>query len=348
MAFKILPSIIFTLCFALFCGETAFAICNPYKGHWAYDKSYPLYDPASCPFISKDYDCVKYGRRDPFYLKYRWQPDSCDLPRFDGMNLLKKYRGKRIMFVGDSLGYDQYQSLVCLIHATAPNVRTTKVAVPEMHDVVRFEGYNMTVEYYLSHYFVDILLRRIGNQVAKVLDFGSMSAGRVWQGADVLIFDTGHWFYANYPWNYTRDGNKLTINNDGISLFTKAVQAWSKWVDQTIDPSKTKVIYQSMSPDHYHGENWGAPRTQTCMGQKRPLNPSQIIAGPMPQEAIVKNILRTMKKTVHLLDISYLSQLRIDAHPSKYNGIRNRTNDCTHWCVPGLPDTWNVLLYSLL
>ncbi|MCD7468970.1 hypothetical protein HAX54_007539 [Datura stramonium] len=48
--------------------------------------------------------------------------------------------------------------------------------------------------------------------------------------------------------------------------------------------------------------------------------------------------------------------MRKDAHPSIYSGAltsEQRANpdhsaDCSHWCLAGLPDTWNQLFYTAL
>jgi hypothetical protein len=68
-----------------------------------------------------------------------------------------------------------------------------------------------------------------------------------------------------------------------------------------------------------------------------------------------------MKTPATYLNITHLSELRIDAHPSVYTTNRDGKPlsteqqqqpiiyaDCSHWCLPGLPDTWNVLLLSLM
>ena len=80
-----------------------------------------------------------------------------------------------------------------------------------------------------------------------------------------------------------------------------------------------------------------------CANETTPISGSTYSAGLPSAVNIVKDVLSTIKKPVKLLDIATLSQLRKDAHPSSYNAYKGM--DCTHWCVAGLPDTWNQLLY---
>ncbi|MQM12069.1 hypothetical protein Taro_044983 [Colocasia esculenta] len=112
--------------------------CNLFRGSWVLDASYPLYDSSSCPFIEPEFDCQKFGRPDKLYLKYRWQPSACNVPGFNGADFLNRFRGKKIMFVGDSISLNQWQSLTCMLHAAAPNAKTT-VSKRDVISSVSFE-----------------------------------------------------------------------------------------------------------------------------------------------------------------------------------------------------------------
>nr|POE50302.1 protein trichome birefringence-like 41 [Quercus suber] len=95
--------------------------CDLFTGRWVVDKSYPLYNTAACPFIEREFGCQKNGRPDLDYTKYRWMPLHCDLVRFNGQDFLERFRGKSIMFVGDSLSRNQWQSLTCMLVYDVPN-----------------------------------------------------------------------------------------------------------------------------------------------------------------------------------------------------------------------------------
>lgn len=58
--------------------------CDLYMGTWVKDEEYPIYSPGSCPYVDEAFSCQGNGRSDSKYLKWRWKPDGCDLPRLLG------------------------------------------------------------------------------------------------------------------------------------------------------------------------------------------------------------------------------------------------------------------------
>ncbi|KAG1366247.1 putative protein trichome birefringence-like 2 [Cocos nucifera] len=55
--------------------------CDIFDGRWVRDEQEPYYPAGSCPYIDRDFDCHKNGRPDDGFLKWRWQPYHCDIPR---------------------------------------------------------------------------------------------------------------------------------------------------------------------------------------------------------------------------------------------------------------------------
>ncbi|XP_015881926.2 protein trichome birefringence-like 38 [Ziziphus jujuba] len=318
--------------------------CNMYQGSWIFDNSYPLYDSSSCPFIRKEFNCLKYGRPDKSYLKYRWQPMNCNLPRFDAKDFLRRYKGKKIMFIGDSVSLNQYESFICLLHAAVPH-STITVQLNDSYSSMIFNDYGVSLMLFSSHYLVDIKNEKIG----RVLKLDSLKNGDLWKEMDVLVFNTWLWWYRRgpkQPWDYVQDGNQTLKDIDRMVAFRKGLTTWAKWVDATVNPSKTKVIFQGISPSHYNGMEWNETGVTNCGKETKPLSGSLYYAGLPKASYVLKDVLSGMRKPVHLLDITTLSQLRKDAHPSSFNGFKGM--DCTHWCVAGLPDIWNQLLYAFL
>ncbi|KAK7323376.1 hypothetical protein VNO77_26848 [Canavalia gladiata] len=317
--------------------------CNLYEGSWVYDESYPLYDSSTCPNIGKEFDCLKYGRPDRQYLKYRWQPTGCQLPRFDVKNFLTKLKGKKIMFVGDSVSRNHWQSLVCLLHSSVPHSEILQEETAGSVTNYTIQSYGVSVLVYHSVYLVDIEVEKIG----RVLKLNSLKSGRIWKDMDILVFNTWLWWYRRgpkQPWDYVQVGNKILKDMDRMEAFRTGLTTWANWVNAEINPGKTKVLFQGISPSHYNGEDWNQPGVKNCGNETEPIKGSTYLGGPPQALFVVENVLKTITKPIHLLDITSLSQLRKDAHPSSYNAFRGM--DCTHWCIAGLPDTWNQLLYA--
>ncbi|XP_020577280.1 protein trichome birefringence-like 37 [Phalaenopsis equestris] len=319
--------------------------CNFFYGSWVFDSSYPLYDFSTCPFIDDEFNCQKYGRPDKLYLKYRWKPEGCELPRFDGKDFLWRWRGKKIMFVGDSLSLNQWESLLCMIHSAVPNTRTSLSRAASLSSV-RFEDYGLSIMLYRSTYLVDIVRERIG----RVLKLDSIHEGQAWLGTDLLIFNSWHWWTHtgnSQPWDYVQYKNNIYKDMNRLDAFYKGMTTWGGWVDSNVNPEKTKVFFLGISPTHYQAGEWGGSNAKSCYRETEPIEGSRYPGGSLPALSIVKKVLNAMSVPVYLLDITLLSQLRKDAHPSTYSGEHSGV-DCSHWCLPGLPDTWNQILYAVL
>ncbi|PHU11962.1 Protein trichome birefringence-like 4 [Capsicum chinense] len=76
--------------------------------------------PIKFPRKSWIYVAIKEDTSSPCdifydYLRLRWNPHGCYIPGFDKLKMLKMLKGKRLVFVGDSLNRNIWESLVCAL-----------------------------------------------------------------------------------------------------------------------------------------------------------------------------------------------------------------------------------------
>ncbi|KAL6969428.1 hypothetical protein U1Q18_029140 [Sarracenia purpurea var. burkii] len=95
--------------------------CDFFDGRWVRDYTKPYYPPGSCPYIDRDFDCHFNRRPDDGFLKWKWKPYGCEIPSLNAIDFLERLRGKKLVFVGDSLNRNMWESLVCILHHSVRN-----------------------------------------------------------------------------------------------------------------------------------------------------------------------------------------------------------------------------------
>lgn len=57
-------------------------------------------------------------------------------------------------------------------------------------------------------------------------------------------------YCACYRWDVIQDGSTEYKDMVRLVAYEKALNTWARWVESNIDPTKTRVIFQGVSPDH--------------------------------------------------------------------------------------------------
>jgi hypothetical protein len=89
-------------------------VCDLEQGNWVPDSNPLLYN-ATCKYIQDPQNCPKNGRPDDGYLFWKWKPNHCELPRIDAAAFLNAMRNRSVVFAGDSIARNQFQSLLCVL-----------------------------------------------------------------------------------------------------------------------------------------------------------------------------------------------------------------------------------------
>ncbi|KAG8658746.1 hypothetical protein MANES_03G186700v8 [Manihot esculenta] len=255
-------------------------------------------------------------------------------------------RGKSAMFVGDSLSLNQWESLACMLHTAVPKANYTLKRTGAL-STFKFPEYNVSLMFCRNAFLVDIVEENIG----RVLRVDSISRDKSWRRVDALIFNTWHWWLhtgRKQPWDWIQEGEKMYKDMNRLVAYEKALSTWVRWIQLNIDPTKTRVFLQGVSPDHTNSTDWSNSLGKNCKGETEPLLKPNYPGSTHPAQAIAERVLGTIANPIYLLNITYLSQMRKDGHPSAYGFRGHRTADCSHWCLPGVPDTWNELLHAAL
>ncbi|KAJ8898956.1 hypothetical protein K2173_008456 [Erythroxylum novogranatense] len=344
--------------------------CNLFTGKWVFDnRSYPLYRERECKFMSDQLACEKFGRKDLSYQNWRWQPYRCDLPRFNATRLLERLRNKRVVFVGDSLNRGQWVSMVCLVDATLRSGGSS------MHNngslaSFRVHEYNASIDFYWAPMLVesnsdDPVNHRVAERIVRV---GAIEKhARHWTDSDVLVFNTYLWWRRSKMkalWGSFESPDRIYKDVKMPRVYEMALQTWANWLEVHVNRTRTQMFFVSLSPTHQKAKEWGGDEGGNCYGETEPIFKEGYQGNascPVMMRTVEKVLdgLRTRGLNVQMINITLLTEYRKEGHPSIYRKqwealteeqISNPSSyaDCIHWCLPGVPDVWNELLYAYI
>ncbi|KAG4927969.1 hypothetical protein JHK85_054455 [Glycine max] len=220
--------------------------------------------------------------------------------------------------------------------------------------------YHFSVELFVSPFLVQEGEMTDKNGTKKEtlrLDLVGKSSSQ-YKDADILVFNTGHWWThdkTSKGQDYYQEGSHVYAELNVLEAFRRALTTWSKWVDANINPSKTMVFFRGYSASHFSGGQWNSGGQ--CDSETDPIDNEKYLTEYPDKMKVLEKVLKNMKTHVTYQNITRMTDFRKDGHPSIYRKQNLspeerksplRFQDCSHWCLPGVPDLWNEVLYAEL
>ncbi|XP_047067630.1 protein trichome birefringence-like 21 [Lolium rigidum] len=341
--------------------------CDIFRGEWVPDDggAVPYYTNRSCPYIQEHQNCMKYGRPDLGFLKWRWRPSGCELPRFDAAGFLDAVRGRSMAFVGDSLARNHMQSLMCLLS----KVEYPKDVSPTQNQEFRtlhYASHNFTVSVFWSPFLVKANLSDSDNGGGRLWNLYLDKPDDAWlplvAGYDYVVISAATWFTR--PSLFYESGRlvacyyclvpgvpQLTLRYSLRVAHRTALRAVA-----SLPGFNGTAIVRTVSPmSHFEGGEWDkggdCRRTRPYEARVAGLDLDFYTAQVEEFEAAEKAA-RGRGVRMVLMDTTAAMVLRPDGHPSRYGHWAHENvtlyNDCVHWCLPGPIDVWNEMLLQML
>lgn len=165
-----------------------------------------------------------------------------------------------------------------------------------------------------------------------------------WIDSDILVFNTGHWWNRAKLFEmgcYFKVGGRLKLGMSTMSAYTTALNTWASWVENMVDTDRTRVFFRTFEGSHWSGQNG-----HTCEVTEKPLYRSNMEYRNNFSD-IIKSVVNNMSAPVTTMYVTPMGSFRSDAHVGTWSD-NPTVPDCSHWCLPGVPDAWNQILFSYL
>ncbi|KAF4366152.1 hypothetical protein F8388_014870 [Cannabis sativa] len=266
-----------------------------------------------------------------------------DIEKFhlNATDFLERLRGKNLVFVGDSLNRNMWESLVCILRQVSKTRRK----------FMRFRGressrrkalcIQIRGKFALNLYSVPksqqmtiFIHGKNGSFETLRLDLMDQTT-KMYYDADILIFNTGHWWThekTSKGEDYYQEGNYVHPRLRCLKLIQGPLEL---------------------------GANGGGPWNsggQLPQRNRADFNNTYLAKYNKKMRAL-EYVIQDMKTPVTYPKHKQAYRLQKRWSPfdyrMEYKSVEEQiaavhSQDCSHWCLPGVPDTWNELLYVSL
>ncbi|KAK4341380.1 hypothetical protein RND71_039881 [Anisodus tanguticus] len=342
--------------------------CDISIGEWIPNPDGPYYTNTTCWAIHEHQNCMKYGRPDTDFLKWRWKPKGCELPIFNPYQFLDMMRNKSLAFVGDSVGRNQMQSLICLLSRAVYPIDDS-ISPDENFKRWKYVDYNFTLATYWSPFLIRMNETDAdGPTKTGLFNLYLDEADDKWatqiEEFDYVIINGGHWFTrcsVYYENNQIVGCRYCQLPNVTDLPSTYGYQRAIRTVLRTInnlENFKGITLVRTFAPSHFEGGEWN--KGGNCV-RERPFTSNETSLEGLHLELYTIQIEefkaaekegKKKGKRFRLLDTTQAMLLRPDGHPSRYGHWPNENvvlyNDCVHWCLPGPIDSLSDFLLHML
>jgi len=177
--------------------------------------------------------------------------------RFDGKEFLTKLRGKQIMFVGDSVSMNQWQSLICLLHSSVPQIQildqldetvynyTFPVSDIYLHKQTLFHNCGNFFPPFLPNIWSNHIYNAVAGIQSFIVCFSFHSLGWHWSGKNWSSSEA--WFHQEW-WKH--------MEKHGHSGFQHLALVVSQRTQATVRSLQSRLIFANTDSAYtFHKKN---------------------------------------------------------------------------------------------
>jgi len=262
------------------------------------------------------------GLKAPVLARWRWQSALCSLLTFSAELFSAKIGNRFVVFVGDSLMVEQFESLKALMES-----QITRKQDWDFFETVHGGRFQVTGAWHLvghgnesnpshmSHIFSPMIVPGWRSTLSK---------------ADILVMNTGHHWHRVDP---QFESYHTMVENVMLAI--------------SLDFHGSDIVFRTSTWGHHDCATFSTPVKDVPNADHDPYSwlraiYADSIWSDMAPAHLPSNI------NFHVVNTS-LTMLRPDGHVGVMVGSSGKAwEDCLHNCLPGPADYWNWLLYNAL